>query len=283
MLSDIYIKKKLKKQIFFSATALILYLAIFFVFSRLAVMVSARISYDTALAVKKNMLRDTVDNVFLSIDFMRRDKATENPSYTEEEIKEQVYKNLYRRIHSEHYEDGAYMWVSQVLNYDGGNDYAIRLIHPNLKNTEGSLLSTNTVNEDGSLAYADELAGVKKDGYVFLQYSFKKLNSEDVSEKIAYSRLYEDYDWIISMGINKDDVKHYMLVAEENIGHYRIAIYAVAIVIWAAFIIFLMNYYKKTEIGLYKEQNRALRDKLSFDTVTGAHSRDYGERRLASD
>lgn len=245
MVSDTYIKNKLKKQIIFSVTALVLYLAIFILISKVAIMMSAMIAHESALAVKKNMLKDTVDNVFLSIDSIREHQKIEHAEHNEEEIKNVVYEVLHQRIHSEKYGDGAYMWVIEVLDYNGGDNYAVRLIHPNLSDTEGDMLSTNEVNANGSKVYEEELEGVKKDGYIFLNYSFKKLQSNDVTEKIAYSRLYKDYNWIISMGINIDDVEHYRIAAEKSIQNYRILIYVGAIVLWSLFVVFILRVYKK--------------------------------------
>ncbi len=280
MFSNTIIKNRLKKQIIFSLTALVLYLAIFALIARVAVLMSSKIAHDSALAVKQNMLKDTVDNVFLSIDVMREDIARENPEYSEEQIKKQVFDSLYRRIHYEAYHDGAYMWASEVIDYSGGDDYAIRIIHPNLKDSEGTMLSTNEVNSAGTQAYKEELEGVKKYGYVFLKYPFKKLNSNVVTEKITYSRLYKDYDWIISMGINIDDSEHYIIGAEKSIQKYRILIYVGALLLWSLFAVFILRTYKKMELGLYEQQNQELKDKLSVDVVTRAYTRVYGERKL---
>jgi len=70
------------------------------------------------------------------------------------------------------FEDNSYLWINQVLNYEGGDDYAIRLVHPNLKDTEGSLLSTHTQDIQGNLPFQLELEGVKSEGVYFLPLLF---------------------------------------------------------------------------------------------------------------
>lgn len=69
---------------------------------------------------------------------------------------------MYKELHDSVYEKNEYMWVNEILNYDGGDNYAVRLIHPDLKKTEGKYLSTNTTDIKGNLPYLDELNGIKK-------------------------------------------------------------------------------------------------------------------------
>jgi hypothetical protein len=44
---------------------------------------------------------------------------------------------------------------------DGGDNYGIRLIHPNLIDTEGQSLSTTMTDIQGNFPYLEELEGVK--------------------------------------------------------------------------------------------------------------------------
>jgi hypothetical protein len=56
-------------------------------------------------------------------------------------IDNNVKNLLYNEIHSYKFADDAYVWVNEVVNYEGGDNYAIRRIHPNLKDSEGIYLS----------------------------------------------------------------------------------------------------------------------------------------------
>lgn len=112
--------------------------------------------------------------------------------------------------------DQGYVWVNQILNYKGGDDYAIRLVHPNLVRTEGDYLSTNTMDSEGNQPYAIELDGIKKDGELFFEYSFKKMNSEDVSHKMSIAKLYAPYDWVVATGVHLDDVDQLIKKEKEN-------------------------------------------------------------------
>ena len=49
------------------------------------------------------------------------------------DIDELVKAEIYHLIHSLEYSEDSYIWVNEILNMEGGDDYAIRRIHPNLQ------------------------------------------------------------------------------------------------------------------------------------------------------
>ena len=109
-------------------------------------------------------------------------------------------------IHSTELPDDGYIWINEIVNYDGGDDYAVRFAHPNLIDTEGDYLSTNTEDIVGNRPYFEELEGVKANGEVFFDYYFPKMNSELISHKLTFAKLYEPYNWVVATGVYLDDV-----------------------------------------------------------------------------
>ncbi|KAF5036890.1 Diguanylate cyclase, GGDEF domain [anaerobic digester metagenome] len=107
-------------------------------------------------------------------------------------------------------EDG-YIWVNHIINYDGGDDYAIRLVHPNLPQTEGLKLSTKMQDMYGNFPYKTELDGVKLNGDLYFDYYFKKMNTDQISHKLTYAKLYKPYDWVIATGVYLDDVDNLII------------------------------------------------------------------------
>ena len=202
------LKSEYHKSVRKTLVGIIVSVLLVIIFSKAITSVSARMTYSTALEMKKSMLKENVDNMISYLDACVDDLTLE-PGITDEEIEDRITEIAHRKIYSETHVDGTYMWVQKVLDYNGGDDYAIRLIHPNLSDTEGTYLSTNVVNEMGMKAYEEELEGVKKEGAVYLNYAFKKLDSDEVTEKVTYSRLYDRFDWIVCMGVNTDDLYHY--------------------------------------------------------------------------
>jgi len=94
--------------------------------------------------------------------------------------------------------NNGYIWISEVFDFQGGENYAKRLIHTNLKDTESMMLSTNIKDTKGNKPYLEELNGITKNNEIYFESSFKIINSNEVSERINYSRLYEKRNWIVS-------------------------------------------------------------------------------------
>ncbi|MDD4700642.1 MAG: sensor domain-containing diguanylate cyclase [Desulfovibrio sp.] len=112
-----------------------------------------------------------------------------------------------------------YIWINGVRNYSGGPGYAVRVVHPSLVGDEEVLLSTEDADPVGNLAYKEELEGVLKHGKVYFTYQFKKIHSDEVTEKLAYAQLYKPFDWIVCTGIHTDDMLS--LVAKREAGFNR--------------------------------------------------------------
>lgn len=197
-------------------------------------------------------------------------------SYIDEMVKNEIGDDIRNRKYS----NDSYIWVNEVINYDGGENYAIRRIHPNLRDTEGSYLSTETQDIKGNFPYLEELEGVKKDGDLFSTYYFKKLGSSDISEKLTYAKLYRDFDWIIAMGDHLDDIQIYTEKTNDEINSLSSeAIIRVLSYIFVALIIgFAILYF--VERNYLSSSTRLLEKEINLDTLTKASSRRSGETNL---
>lgn len=194
--------------------------------------------------------------------------------WIESTLKDQIYQ----QIHNAVYQYEAYMWVNEVINYDGGDNYAIRRIHPNAE--EGVYLSTSMTDIEGNFPYLEELEGVKAEGEVFFTYFFKKLTTNEISEKLTYSKLYERFDWIIAMGIYIDDTDAY--IAGINQLSRDLALYFILlfIIILALIVIstFVASHYIRNRE--YEEEKRILKNRINFDALTGVLNRNAADEIL---
>ena len=206
------------------------------------------------IQTKKDFIQTAVDKVIQDIEIEKKiliskfkkenPKILHNKSLIDSIIKEEIYIH----IHNTKLLNSGYIWVNEVLNYNGGDNYAIRLIHPNLKESEGMFLSTNMTDIKGNKPYLTELNGIKKDGHLFSKYWFKKPNSEEIAQKITYARLYENYNWIIATGVYIDDIDKLVSVEiakGEKMIWKQISI-TLLVLIPVFFIVFLtIHYFKK--------------------------------------
>ncbi|WP_312831866.1 sensor domain-containing diguanylate cyclase [Sedimentibacter saalensis] len=197
-------------------------------------------------------------------------------SYIDEIVKEEIGNIIRNRKFS----NNSYIWVNEVINYEGGENYAIRRIHPNLIDTEGMYLSTKIEDVKGNLPYLEELEGIKKDGEIFSTYYFKKLDSSEISEKITYAKLYKDYDWIIAMGVHLNDIDAIAEKVNNEISSsssesiIRLLRYIIIVLIIGFTILYLIE---KKRMSF---STKSMEKEINVDIVSKAFSRRYGEKNI---
>ena len=149
---------------------------------------------------------------------------------------------IYRIIHTSVYGKDGYVWVNEIVDFNGGDNFAIRKIHPISQETEGRYLSTKEADITGYYHYAKELEGIKKWGEVF--YTFHAENKSDgkMVEKATYSKLYQPFNWVVSTAEPLGDILGYaeimneynqkaIMKTSENIIIMLFAVFAVNIII----------------------------------------------------
>ena len=157
---------------------------------------------------KKRFLRNAVEQTLYYIQRESAQVRHENASkdLTKDQIESESVDRIGKYIREMRLIDDGYVWVNRIVDYKGGDNYAIRQIHPNLPDTEGLWLSTNTTDIKGGRPYEEELNGIKKDGELYFDYYFKKLNSGKIAHKLSFAKLYKPYDWVVATGVYLDDV-----------------------------------------------------------------------------
>jgi len=168
---------------------------------------------------KKIFLRDAIERTIFEIEQIREVIAKQNKlkSFTQKEIDAISIEKITGytrdlRLTKEKY----YIWINRIVDYNGGDNYAIRVVHPNLPHTEGTFLSTNTKDIEGNKPYETQLKGLKKDGELYFEYYFKKLISDKVSRKLSFAKLYKPFDWVIGTGIYLDDLDELISVKKHK-------------------------------------------------------------------
>lgn len=195
-------------------------------------------------------------------------------------IDQHVKKKIAAEIYNSKFPLDSYIWVNEIINYEGGDNYAIRRIHPNLKDTEGTFLSTYMKDVMGATPYLTELEGVKKEGEIFFSYHFKKKVENKIAEKLTYAKLYKRYDWIIAFGIHLEDMSVYVQRTEEaskgiikKLGLVIAALIALLMFVSHAAIVYLENRY-------HMLKKKELEHEISIDKTTGSLTRRTAEQFL---
>lgn len=197
------------------------------------------------------------------------------------QVAEIVEANTRTLIHASRYSNDAYFWINEVINFEGGDNYGIRLIHPNLKDTEGQLLSTSTTDIQGNFPYLEELEGVKSSGEIFYTYFFKKMNSDVVSEKLTYARLYPEYNWIVAMGVHLDDISSYVSAATTDSRENSVWMLMSLVGFIIVLIVVLAVVTNRIEAWYYKNSEQELKKAVYLDPLTRTYNRRAGNECLA--
>lgn len=185
---------------------------------------------------KKQFLRNAVDRTIYFIEKerarVRQESSVKN--LTEEQINTISIERISDHIRSLRLIDHGYIWINRIVDYSGGDNYAIREIHPNLPHTEGQWLSTNTTDIRGNQPYEVELNGINKDGELFFDYYFKEIDSEKISHKMSFAKLYKPYNWVVATGVYLDDVdqliQNEIVKMEKTYSHQKFRSFLMAII-----------------------------------------------------
>ena len=235
------------------------------------------------MAFQKREMVASVENFILIIDSVRSSIKAElerqNRSYTEEDVKKLLLPFIRHIVHESYFANDAYIWINEITDYDGGDNYAIRQVHGNLPETEGMLLSTSMQDAQGNLPYLEELNGIKENGEITYNYFFKEYRSDSVSEKITYAKLYKPYNWIVCTGTYLNSMYEPTGGVSES---KKLAFYIVCFVLFLISVclfayMIISNHTNSRRLLIETE---FLKDKVSRDSLTGAGSRAFGTKLL---
>ena len=195
---------------------------------------------------------------------------------TQERLYNTMVSTVASKIHNSHFVEETYYWINEVKNYKGGKDYAVRLIHPNPRSSEGMLLSTDMQDAIGDYPYQRELEDINRDGEAFSSYYYKKKDTDNFARKITYAKLYKPYNWIVCMGSYYDDI-YDSVNAIKRMKHNSLTriIVPLSILLDLFLIAFLsMRFYE------YKKEHEAVNEQTDIDPMTEARTKDFGKREL---
>ena len=201
---------------------------------------------------------------------------------TKSYVNDLVKADMVNVIRNTRFDGNSYIWVNEILNYQGGKNYAIRRVHPNLPETEGTYLSTDMTDIAGDYPYLTELQGINQDGELFFSYYFKELNSNDITKKLAYARLYKDYNWVIAMGVYLDDVQPY--INQTNKESRELVSKFTLLLVLLLILILIISLFSVSllEKLYYRHAKKMMESELNQDVLTKAGNRRGGTNDLAN-
>ncbi|MCK5111317.1 MAG: cache domain-containing protein [Arcobacteraceae bacterium] len=104
----------------------------------------------------------------------------------------------------------SYILMMDEFNPTGGNKLAKMIVMPNIPKMVGQYISDETKDIKGTYInklWIDELI---KDGQSFIEYWYKKPNSNEEGKKIAYFYHYKPWNWVIASGFYFDELEEFI-------------------------------------------------------------------------
>lgn len=224
----------------------------------------AKENITTYLSSYKTINREDI-NGFLGISKNYIDNLTKN--------------NILNKVKNLNFNNNSYITINEILDYNGGDNYAKVLINPKTQALIGQTISSNILDINGIDIYSQELDELNKYGEAFYTSSLNILD-EDPSERLVYSKLFKDFNWIISMHIYLDDLQTYIININETSGNiaFKTASFAIIFLILFIILCFLILYI--IEKKYLRHSRNILESEVNKDELTGAISRRGGVLEL---
>lgn len=147
-------------------------------------------------------IETSVENTIKLIDDEKKIYADSDGNTDDDKVQTAVYMILMNQTVS----SNQYVWINEVRNYDGGDNYAVIFLHQNTRNKVGTFLSTDIEDAAGNKPYKSELEGIVKNGDIWQTYFYKNYLNDKVEKKLSYAKLYKSYNWIVASGIPESDM-----------------------------------------------------------------------------
>lgn len=243
-------------------------------------------NYQHALELQKDQLHTSTHNFVLFIDLARQNIKNGHPDWSQQQIDDRVKYLAYQRVYQLEFRANAFISIKTLLDKNGGSRYAVYFANPNDPSREETALSTELTDLDNKHFAQEELDNLCQRGKTYQIRSFTDPVSGKIRERISYSEFYPDYNWIISMSVDTDNLQQYTQQTEGQIipalRLYMILFFLTILALVLLTIFFILH----TEKEYFGTQNKELQQQVNWDTLTSAHSRKYGaellERELQS-
>lgn len=270
--------QSVRRNLFIILITLIeMYLVLDFGFSML-IRENSKILYNLILESDKTFIQLAVNNTIQKIDDTRT--FLEKKGSSDEEIRTELYNVLYDRVHTEDFPGGGYMWVNEILDYSGGDDYAIRLMHPNPTSSEGMKLSTKTKDAAGDTPYQTELDLINRSGSGFYTYYYQPDADTKPVRKITYCALDREDNWVICASMNLNSIEKYENLQKEKLLPFISWILILLTIICMSVTVLTTGFYSRQYNKRLLQKNKELDDLAYRDALTGLYNRGGMNRTL---
>lgn len=175
----------------------------------------------------------------------------------------------------------GYFWVT-----DNRTPYPTMIMHAEKPELKGQALSDAKYNVEKYQSrniYQVRAELCNKDGEAFVEYIMKKPGSDEIENKISYSRLYAPLSWIVSTGFYTDQIERAVIekqnALDEQIKEVALYILGVALVILSLGLLISFYFSKQltNAILTIKERLKALASGWLVEKIESTRRDEVGE------
>lgn len=196
-------------------------------------------SKKTFIATQRNILKREVDSIIDYITFKQEFHPLTNPN--DEEMLKQEINQWVRKIRFGK-DLTNYLFVYEIINLEGGQNFAKMLINPNRPDLEGKYISDDYTDDNGKAFRKIFLKDIHETGYSFVDYVYKKPESNELRPKVSYFKLYEPWGLIIAAGAYLDEIDEEIEIAKANFKH-KVKLEATSAIIIFLLFTFVANFF----------------------------------------
>ncbi|MEA3497918.1 MAG: cache domain-containing protein [Campylobacterota bacterium] len=193
-------------------------------------------------------------------------------------IENKIKNNVLKRFKNFHSNNNSYIFIYDLHNLDGGDDFSTMLLNPNRADLIGKKLTDNYRDEKGKYFRKEYLKGLKNKGEVYVQYYYKKPDTKEPKPKLSYFYLQKDWNWIIASGFYFDDLEDNILKTEQSIRKYtkELIIDSIFWISLLSFIAIMVAIYVSLKIDktIKKQTDKLIQNKIELEI---AHKNEYAK------
>jgi methyl-accepting chemotaxis protein len=212
------------------------------------------------------------------VDSLKSDTTT----VSSEELKVFMTNQCLKELSQIRFDKGeGYFWVT-----DNKLPYPTMIMHAEKANLKGQLLEDvkyNVEKYEGRNIYQVRAELCNKNGDAFVEYIMKKPGSDEVENKISYSRLYAPLEWVVSTGFYTDQIEAAVELKKQDLNKqikeviiYILSVAIVILTIGTIISFYFSNQLTKTILTI-KDRLKSLSKGLLVEKIQSERKDEVGE------
>ncbi|WP_321311752.1 cache domain-containing protein [Halarcobacter sp.] len=110
-----------------------------------------------------------------------------------------------------------YIFVYEILNMNGGDNFAKLLVNPNRPDLLGKPISTNYEDTNGKRFREEFMNEIRIFGESYTEYSYNKVYTNEARQKLSYFKYFPRWNWVIAVGVYVDDIEKEIAKNKEHL------------------------------------------------------------------